>query len=264
LALGLALYGHLRLAGASIPLATLACYALLNLPYINVHTVLAGYADIWVAAAFGGAVFALHEWGASRQWPYAVLALILALMCTQLKIPGLIMGGIIMAILLTSIIKLSYRWGAALVLASTLCIIIVATTGIDFLVPNVGRVSVSLDGIALPYIGRYNLSYHPIHEYLGDTIFLMLNWNILWYSFVLLLLISALKRHVYNAPSLELRALAFALTFIFFVYYFTDRYKFAQDFTQVNRALLYTIPVMVFYIFTTICRWQRRLVPKEI
>ncbi|RLA44024.1 MAG: hypothetical protein DRQ97_11970, partial [Gammaproteobacteria bacterium] len=68
-ALGLALYGHLRLSGASILWATIACYALLNMPYINVQTVLSGYADLWVAVAFGCAVFALHEWGESRQWP---------------------------------------------------------------------------------------------------------------------------------------------------------------------------------------------------
>jgi len=39
--------------------------------------------------------------------------------------------------------------------------------------------------------------------------------------------------------------------FVFFVYYFTSRYKFAQDYTQVNRALIYAIPIMVFYLFST-------------
>ncbi|RLA46113.1 MAG: hypothetical protein DRQ97_08405 [Gammaproteobacteria bacterium] len=248
LALGLALYGHLRLAGASMPLATLGCYALLNLPYINVQTVLAGYADTWVAATFGCAVFALHEWGEHRQWPYAVLSLLLALLCTQLKIPGLIMGGIIVAVFLSSIIKFGKTSGITLLTALVLCIVYIAVFGVDFSIPNLGRIALSTDGITVPYIGYYELSYHPVHHAIIDTTLLMINWNLLWYLFIFLGLLRVANGTVFRTPSLALRSVLLALLFIFFVYYFTNRYIFAVDYTQVNRALIYVIPPLVFYM----------------
>ena len=253
-AMGLALYGHLRLAGASGLSATLACYVLLNLPFINVHVALAGYADIWVAATFGCAVFALHEWGQSRQWPYALLALFLALMCTQLKIPGLIMGAIVGMVLLTSVITLNKAAWLAVLVATLLVSIFIITVGLDFKMPGLGQIAVSPNSITLPYIGRYELEYHAVHGAMISTLFLMLNWNMLWYVFGLLAVVRLVGRKNQGVavylPSLELRALMLTLLFIFFVYYFTSRYKFAQDFTQINRALIYSIPVMVFYLFS--------------
>jgi len=257
-ALGLALYGHLRLAGASILFSTLACYALLNLPYINVQTALAGYADSWVAIALGCAVFALHEWGESRQWPYALLALTLAIMCTQLKIPGLIMGGVVLLVLVTSIIRPGKKTSTVLLAATLLCLVYMAAIGIEFSIANIGRIELSTEGIVLPYIGRYDLDYHPIHGAILNTLFLMLNWNILWYAFCLLAVAKIIqwRQPLLPAllPSLELRALALTLLFIFFVYYFTNRHQFASDYTQVNRALIYSIPIMVFYLFNSIRR----------
>jgi hypothetical protein len=55
--LGLALYGYLRLADVPAIGATMGSYMLLGLPYINVHTALAGYADLWMAAAIGLCAF---------------------------------------------------------------------------------------------------------------------------------------------------------------------------------------------------------------
>jgi hypothetical protein len=256
LALGLALYGQLRLSGASVVLSILACYALLNLPYFNVHTMLAGYADIWVTAAFGAAVLALHEWGNSRHWPYALLAMAMALMCTLLKIPGLIMGGIIALVLLSSLIKLGTRTSIALLVVLIICTTYSATLGIDFTISEFGRVALSTDRIILPYIGTYSFSYNPPHSAIADTTFRMLNWSLLWYILILTTLIEMARRNRPSSPSLQLRALLLTLFFIFFVYYFTSRYKFALDQTQLNRALLYSIPVMIFYIFSSLSRWR--------
>ncbi|RLA52288.1 MAG: hypothetical protein DRR42_08020, partial [Gammaproteobacteria bacterium] len=242
--------------GISIPIATLGCYILLNLPFVSVHVALAGYADLWVASVFGCAVFALHEWGATRKWPYAILALILALMCTQLKIPGLIMGGIVLTVFVSSFIKIGRTSSITLFMGLALCIIYVTTVGVDFSIPNIGQIAISSDGITLPYIGHYELSYHPIHHAMINTTLLMINWNLLWYLFIFLALFRVANGTVFRIPSLSLRAILLALLFIFFVYYFTNRFKFAQDYTQVNRALIYSVPVMVFYLFNSLNQWQ--------
>ncbi|RLA52286.1 MAG: hypothetical protein DRR42_08010 [Gammaproteobacteria bacterium] len=67
------------------------------------------------------------------------------------------------------------------------------------------------------------------------------------------------KRQIVDPPSLELRALTLTLLFIFMVYYSTNRYKFAQNYTQANQVLIYSIPIMVFYLFNSI---RRCLPPK--
>jgi hypothetical protein len=257
-ALGLALYGHLRLSGASVLCALVACYALLNLPYINVQTMLAGYADIWVAVVFGCAIFALHEWHETRQWSYAALAVILALMCTQLKVPGLIMGGIVLLVFLTSVIRLPKAAWYGVLVSAALVAAATVTVGIDITIPGLGRVAASTDSIVLPYIGRYSLEYHAIHSAMASTLLLMLNWSLLWYAFGALAVMWIFGRRTLGTssyvPSPELRALILTLVFIFFVYYFTSRFRFAQDFTQINRALIYSIPVMVFYLFGRVGR----------
>jgi hypothetical protein len=56
-----------------------------------------------------------------------------------------------------------------------------------------------------------------------------------------------IKGKAIPAPLLS-GSLLLALLFVFFVYYFTNRYLFALDYTQVNRALVYTTPLLVFYI----------------
>ena len=248
LALGLALYGHLRLSGSSVVTSTLACYLLMNLPFINVHAALAGYADIWVTAAFGCAVFALHEWGDSRRWQYAVLALLLAAMCTQLKIPGIILGGIVCTVLLISLRPLNRRVWLVLAAAFSACLLYVACFGLDLDIPGTGRLVISGEGIMLPYIGYYEFAYHPVSRAMINTTLVMTNWHLLWYVFILLGVATIIKGKAIKAPSLLSGSLLLALLFILFVYYFTNRYLFALDYTQVNRALIYTTPLLVVYI----------------
>ncbi len=247
-ALGFALYGHLRLSGVSVVMSTLACYLLLNLPFINVHVALAGYADIWLTAAFGCAVFALHEWGNHRRWQYGLMALLLAVMCTQLKIPGIILGSIVCLVFLSSILTPKRRVWLILVAAFLACLLYVAYIGLDLSIPGVGRLAISVDGIVLPYIGQYKIAYHPVYEAIINTTLVMINWNLLWYLFTVLCLVTVVNERGFGVPSLVLRSILLTLLFILFVYFFTNRYIYAMDYTQVNRALIYTTPLLVFYI----------------
>ena len=247
-ALGLALFGHLRLSGVSVVKSTLACYLLMNLPFINVHVALAGYVDIWLTAAFGCAVFALHEWGDCRRWQYGLLALLLAAMCTQLKIPGVILGSIVCLILLSSILIPTRRVWLILAVVFTACLLYVVCIGLDLSIPGVGRLAISVDGIVLPYIGQYKIAYHPVYQEIINTTLVMINWNLLWYIFIVLCLGMVVNARSFGAASLVLRSIFLALFFILFVYFFTNRYIYAMDYTQVNRALIYTIPLLVFYI----------------
>lgn len=262
-ALGLVLYGQLRQSGATILVATMATYALLNLPFVNVYVALPGYADLWVASIFGCAALALHEWGMNRRWPYALLALLLAIMCTQAKIPGLILGGIVLVVYLTSIFRPGKKLALGLLATFIISSSYIAIFGLDCSIPGIGRLAISTEGIVLPYVGYYELSYHPVHNAIINTLFLMLNWNMLWYLVVLMAIACLFERQLFNPHALELRVLVLTLIFIFFVYYFTNRYKFALDYTQVNRALIYTVPIVVFYLFQSFGQWRLSKGPKQ-
>ncbi|MDX1734588.1 MAG: hypothetical protein R3228_09475, partial [Halioglobus sp.] len=140
LCLALLLYGHLRLAGLGSAACIGACYVLLSMPYINVHTALAGYADLWLGAVFGAAVCALYEWSQCRQWRHAVLCLVLAAFCAQIKVTGIFLGLIVVALLLRAWLRLS-PWQDLLAAAAMLAgFAVLMTAGASFTLPHLGQV----------------------------------------------------------------------------------------------------------------------------
>ena len=258
ISLGLTLFGYLKLAGAPTVVAVIASYLLMNLPYINVHTVLGGYADLWVAAAFSCAAFALYQWEKNRHPGSAVLVALLVLLCTQLKVPGLIFGAIVILAWLLTLLRafkrplVFYVFGLLLLVAVTLLI------GVNIELPMAGTLKISMNGVTVPYIGSFNFGYNAIHEAMINTIFLINNWSLLWYFFVLMIVISPFWG-VGADSTVSLRVnIALSLLFLFFVYYFTERYRFAEDYTQVNRALLCSVPVMIFFLSDIVRRYLAR------
>ena len=254
LATGAALYGHLRLNGAPTVLSVTAVYALLNMPFVNVHSVLAGYADLWIAAAFGCAVFALHEWSRDRQWQYGLIAVLLAIFCAQLKTPGIIMGAIVLVTLVLVRLNLQRRAWLALAAAATAVSLFFVFVGIDLHIPAVGKLTINDARITVPYIGNFQIAFHNVSAAIATVLFDMINWNLLWYLLVPLALLLAARPQLRRGLNTGITALSITLVFLFFVYFFTERYQFAEDYTQVNRALIYTVPVSILLIFSVLQR----------
>ena len=90
MALGAIFYSQARLAGVGITIAAAFTYLLMSLPLFNTHVALAGYADIFLGAAYGCSIMCLHNWARLRQSWLAVLALLFALLCPMIKNEGLI------------------------------------------------------------------------------------------------------------------------------------------------------------------------------
>jgi hypothetical protein len=249
LALGLALYGHLRLAGTSALAATVACYLLLNLPYLNVHTALAGYADLWLASAFGLAMFALHEWRLNRGLPYLALCLFMACLCSQLKNPGIVLALIIVTAVLRSWLNLSARTEILLSLILAVALVSALAFGVGVDIPNLGRLSLNFREIEIPYFGRFPLAFHPVSGAFGESLFLAINWNLLGYLLILFILAKLVRGDMARQPSPESFVLIASMLFIAFVFYFTRHYYAALSFVTLNRALLYPVAALIFYLF---------------
>ena len=247
--LGLALYGQLRLCGASVLVATSASYLLLNMPYLNIHTALGGYADIWLAASFAMGLFFLHQWQESKHWGPAVLALLLAFACTQTKIPGIVLGLIILLAFVRTVLAPSTKQERVALLVAAGAAALLFTLGMDINVPGLGRFYIGENTIEAGPLGSFSFTFHNVSSAFIESFFLTINWNLLWPLFILLLVLHMSRGGLLQRPSNELLAVASVLMFVFFVFFLTNHYWAALNMQTLNRALLYLIPALVFYIF---------------
>ncbi len=244
--LGLALYGHLRLNGGSVLTATLACYLLLSLPFVNVHTVLAGYADLWLAAVFSLAVFALCEWQLSRSWSSAVLVLLMALFCSQLKAPGIVFTVIIIAVFLRSLVNITPKAEMLAVLVLAVNIAAFFWFGVDVDIPRLGRLLIQTDRIEIPGLVSYAIEPHDVSRKFLTSMFVMLNWNIIWYLAAAAALMAIMRGNLIRRAAPDTLAIAAAMTFTFLVFSLRYDYGDVTHVTTVNRVLMYSMPVLVF------------------
>lgn len=248
-ATGLGLYGHLRLAGVSVLASTLACYILLNTPYLNVHSALPGYADLWLATTFGMAAFSLYEWDRSRHWLYGVLCLMMAILCYMLKKPGAILGLIILVTFLRSIVNLGYKTELTIATVLIGTGLFLATAGIELELPLIGHISIHGTKIVTSLYGNYTLKLYPVSDAYIQTLFIMINWHMLWYWLVLLLLFKAFSGDMWRKPSPLSTMIIGAIAFIVFIFSFTGYFQAALNFSTLNRVILYVLPALIFFAF---------------
>jgi hypothetical protein len=249
IALGLAVFGHLRQAGVPQYLAVIACYLLLSLPYLNVHAVLAGYADIWLAAAFCLGVCALYAWRQSRHWGYAVLFMLMALLCSQLKNPGIVLALILVLAGARALLNLRLRLELAVAVLLAVALGFVLAYGFSVEVPYLGRVALDADAIEVGRLGHFELQYHPVGATFIETFFVMTNWHLLWFLLVPFALYCVVQVTQSRLPVTEFLPAFAALVFVVFVFVFSRHYVAAENFVTLNRALLYVVPAMIFSFF---------------
>jgi hypothetical protein len=246
LCLGLALFGHLRLAGVSLPLAAVAAYLLLSMPFLNVHSVLAGYADIWVGAAFALGVCALREWQHTRHWAFAALWLALAALCTQLKVPGIFMALILLGAGLRAWLALPPLVEVGLALVVVLVVAVPIALGVSADIPYFGQLSLSIERIQLGRIGFFEPVFHPIGGVIAETFLELINWHLLGYLVPAILLYGLLRGRLLQSPDAATLATVLAFAFILGVFFFTGYYTQALNYVTLNRAILFTVPAILF------------------
>ncbi|MFT4518022.1 MAG: hypothetical protein ACI9JM_000399 [Halioglobus sp.] len=249
IALGLSLYGHLRLAGVPLMAAMIASYLLLSMPYLNVHSVMAGYADIWLAGAFSLAVYALFEWRHSRSWAHALLWVVFGLMCMQLKNPGLVLGLIIFACGLWESLAGHSKIQAGLLGAVVLFSVFAVAIGFSGEIPYLGNVSLKGGVFDAGRLGQFSVEYHEVGSAFYGTFFEQINWHLMWYLLPFTIALGLYRNGLKFAVPVEWLAVIGALLFIVFVFVFTRHYIAAVNYVTLNRALLYPVPAILFCVF---------------
>ena len=224
LALTLAVYGALRDAGLSSLGALIGAYLVASLPLLDTHVALAGSADLMLTSVYTLSALAFYRWVRGRDWRDAALALLFALACPLIEIPGLawaltLVPGVIAALL--------PRHGLRLV-------------GVGF-----GGAALALLALAqfdlhvLDF--RLHLDYRPPWQSLLDAYFLFDNWHLLWYGLIALALFGA--RRLIAAPLAPLTMVGTAaLAFLGVVFAFTNAAAWVGNF---NRATLQVAPLLL-------------------
>lgn len=248
IALGLAFYGHTRLWGASPLTGIVFTYFLLSMPFVNTHVALAGYAEIWLASAYALAAMSYLQWARTKNTRQGILALLFALMCTQIKVPGLVW--LLTFVPALAVLKLPYR-ALFSMLAIALLIFFswyVISGGQGYL-PGIGPFEITTKRIAIPYLGQFNLAFHAAWRPFITNYFLFANWHLFWFAFAALSLFSIkiILSQRYLLSMAMLAAGGFA--FLFVVFFLTHHYAYALDYTTINRASFHMIPVLLFCCF---------------
>ncbi len=232
-ALGLGLYGQARAWGVTPLPALVAVYLLLSLPLVNTHVALAGNADLWLAAVYGLAAMAFFQWCRTGDRRQGLLALGLAVACSQIKAPGVVWALTFVPALAVKRMQVSTRAFLALIglFGVALMFLLVAGPG----------------NVSLPHLEGIEIAFHP--EVLGalvESYFSLATWHLFWYVWVVIFLITMPR--LFDQLLFRTIAALVVTGFVFLggVYFFTSFAEFALDFTQLNRATLHMVPMLAF------------------
>ncbi len=246
-ALGLAFYGQARNWGFNPLSALTGTWLLLSLPLLNVHTLLAGYADLWLAACHGLAAMALLLWLRDGDRRQGGLALLCLLALPLLKLEGTVWLLTFVPPLVVAV--LGPRRG--LLVGVGALAVFLAWYGLGGLVWEPawpGRIEITPERLVLPYLGVFNLGYREVGWAFVRNLYLLENWHLLWYLAPLLLVVTA-RRWIADRVLLTGAVLLFSGALMLFVlFFYTDASQWAAQYTSLNRVLLHMVPALVFYL----------------
>jgi len=241
--LGLACYGQWRALGVGRRLAIGLVYALLSLPLVGAHAALAGYADLWLAAAFGMAVLAWLRWIRHREAGQLALAIAFGFCMPLLKLEGAVwlLGFSLMVAL--ELLPARWRWRAtALLLALGLAGI--ALGGFVFPMLGLGWVHVSWGQVVIPVLGALDLHWRPVGVAMFSGLLTLPNWHLLWYLLPIVVILRWRKLVHDRASAALALLLGLCVGFLFVLFFFTDASAWAENYTSANRLILHVVPAV--------------------
>ncbi len=250
------LWGHLRTQGLGRLICAVAVYVLLSMPLPATHTVLPGYADLWLGIAFALGAMSLAHWQHSGESRYARLAIAMALLCALLKNPGLGLATLLLTGTLLMAWRPPLRWVAGLTVVGLAILFIGLLAGMN---PAwVARFD-ALPAIPLPgALPELRLRLRPLLVHLGEAIYARPNWHLLGVLLPASLLAGLLLSGVRRMFDIALLLFVLAFSLLLFVFGFT---QYAENLTQgvtFHRALLYLAPLAVFLAFAQLVPLLRR------
>ncbi len=243
-AFALVLWGQLRSFGLGPALAMIVVYASLSLPFLNIHTMLPGYADLWLALYFALGAMLAERWQRLGQPGDVVLALAMAAGCSLMKTPGIVFGGLIVLALILGRSGIPPRWLGRSVM-------VVAAGVIVMLLGGLTATHVSMGGApwALPlpgFLPELRIQPEPLLPILFSSLFVASNWHLLGPVFLLTAAVALRVRGTVILESVGVLSLVVAAALLVFVFGYTQYFEEARNLVTLNRTLVYLVPLSVY------------------
>lgn len=229
LSLALAYYSQMRRVGINLAASALSTYALMSLPFLDLQVALAGTADLYVAAAYGMAAIALWQWSLTRKRADLVLALAMAIICTAVKVEGVLWA---LTLLPGAIVVINRRVGLTLV-----TVMAVAAAGYLAFGPD------QLELFAYVLRTRFEDVSLPLAQHM----FVMDNWHPLWYAAIAIIVLRWRVLLREDLAPMTVTMLG-ACAFVFVVFFYSSASGGVDDESLVNRLLLHLVPALAFYL----------------
>jgi hypothetical protein len=245
IALGFAFYGQLRTAGVGALTSIAFTYLLLSMPLLNIHVALAGYADLFLGAAYCAALMAFHNWLTTRQRWQGILAIVFALACLTIKNEGAAWALTLLPALVVSVKTRHKLAKLSLLFALTLALLSVLAHKNPALVADALR---QITALHISGLGG-----------IIQAIWLHDNWHLLGYLFAAVIPLGLLSPGALTQryPGLVV-ALSCALGIFLFLFLFTAFGEGASNFTGVGRLCIHLFPGLLFLCALLANEWLVR------
>jgi hypothetical protein len=242
-AIGLASYGQWRALGIRAGMAMLLVYGLMSLPLLDAHAALAGYADIWVAAAFGMSVLCWLRWLRERDPGQWLLAALFALSLPLIKLEGAVWLLILVAVVILGLLSKRWRW---FVLAALVALIAIGMASGGFKLPifGLGWIHVAWGQVTIPALGELDLYWRPVGSAMLSGLLTLPNWHLLWYLVPLVIVLRWQVLAIDRAARSLGALFGGCAMFLFILFFFTDASAWAENYTSANRLVLHVVPAV--------------------
>jgi len=235
-------------------------YMLASLPLLSVHAGLAGYADLWVAAALSFAVLSWLRWVRDGDRAQLLLAVLCTVLLPLLKFEGAVWALLLVGLALLVQVPVRWRWVG---LGVGALLVVVAVIGSWLLqLPWLTLVGDTLSGAATSGddVSRVTAAFAFVNGLFGQN-----NWHLLW---PLLIACVIWRRDVlFRQRDAALLGLLVAggLTALLCLFVFTPAAKWAASETAANRLVLHWVPLALSLLALLLrdVQWPARTQPSS-
>jgi hypothetical protein len=235
IALGLGFYGQLCLLQIPNIMKLISVYLLISLPLFNAHVAVAGYADLWLSTAYSFLTLALIQSMITQSSTQFILAVSLAFCVALIKTEGVVL--LLTVIPMWVAIRLSSAILKRLVVACVALLI-----GLSAVLYFFNEMHLSI-----PYLGNFVISYHPVWDSVLTNYFELPVWHLLCYLTLIGLLFTTFVPSLPgNQRKLVLILPVTLLCYLFVLFFLTQNYSWAEQYSSINRITLHLLPSIIF------------------
>lgn len=208
--LAFSFFGQARAVGVGAVTASVFTYFLMSIPLLNTHVALAGYADLFLGATYASALMSLHRWQQVREPKHLVLAIVLALLCTQIKNEGLFWAATLVPAVL--FVLMPSRWiirGAVSGMVAMIALLVLWPHDLIVAGHSLEQLRLGIRMESLPALGRMLVGFESWH---------LMGYLLLLLPFGMLAIRKQLGNHSALAVALASAVLLFVVLFVFTKY----------------------------------------------